>query len=88
MPLANYVSTADLPLSPLYLPGFYEPLRKVLNRAIGRDPNEQVFGTAIAAGAGSGIVGGEMVSQTVCRDVRLMDFLGFSYSYPWKSSVS
>ncbi len=37
--------------------GFYEPIRKGLNSVVGRDPKEQMFATAITAGAMSGIIG-------------------------------
>jgi hypothetical protein len=55
------ISITDVPLSRVSFAGFYEPLRNWMNRTIGRDPKEQVFATSIAAGAGSGIVGGEKV---------------------------
>ncbi|KAJ1301384.1 hypothetical protein OPQ81_008647 [Rhizoctonia solani] len=37
--------------------GFYEPFRRSFNSMIGRQGTEQVFGTSIAAGAASGLVG-------------------------------
>ncbi|CUA71333.1 Mitochondrial oxaloacetate transport protein [Schizosaccharomyces pombe 972h-] [Rhizoctonia solani] len=37
--------------------GFYEPFRRSFNSIIGRQGTEQVFGTSIAAGAASGLVG-------------------------------
>lgn len=38
--------------------GLYEPCRRLFNRAIGKDPNEGVFITAITAGAFTGCIGG------------------------------
>ena len=43
----------------MILLGFYEPFRKTFNRMIGRDLVEQLAATSVAAGAASGIVGGE-----------------------------
>ncbi|KAG8931258.1 Mitochondrial oxaloacetate carrier protein [Tulasnella sp. 417] len=37
--------------------GFYEPLRRTINRAFGFTPGEQVAATSIAAGASSGVIG-------------------------------
>ncbi|CAE6455257.1 unnamed protein product [Rhizoctonia solani] len=37
--------------------GFYEPFRRSFNSIIGRQGTEQIFGTSIAAGAASGLVG-------------------------------
>lgn len=39
--------------------GFYEPFRKAINRAAGRRPEEVWTAGAFAAGATSGVVGGE-----------------------------
>lgn len=38
--------------------GFYEPIRKQLNRFSGYKSSDQVAWTSVAAGAGSGIIGG------------------------------
>jgi len=39
--------------------GFYEPIRKAISRAAGRNPEEQWGAGALMAGASSGMVGGE-----------------------------
>ncbi|KAL7414380.1 mitochondrial carrier domain-containing protein [Mrakia frigida] len=37
--------------------GFYEPIRRSMMSLIGRNPNDQLFAVAVAAGAGSGCIG-------------------------------
>lgn len=39
--------------------GFYEPVRHVLNRALGYKPEEVVWYTSITAGSITGCIGGE-----------------------------
>lgn len=39
--------------------GFYEPFRRGFNRLVDRHATEQNAATSVAAGAASGIVGGE-----------------------------
>lgn len=39
--------------------GFYEPFRKAISNAVGRNPEEQWAAGALMAGASSGVVGGE-----------------------------
>lgn len=41
--------------------GFYDPFRRSFNRMIGRSAVEQIAATSVAAGAASGIVGGEFL---------------------------
>lgn len=41
--------------------GFYEPFRKAINKASGRSADEKWAAGAFAAGASSGVVGGEYV---------------------------
>lgn len=43
--------------------GFYEPFRRTFNRIVGRSPTEQIAATSVAAGAGSGIVGGKAIQS-------------------------
>lgn len=40
--------------------GFYEPFRKAISNAVGRNPEEQWAAGALMAGASSGVVGGEL----------------------------
>jgi hypothetical protein len=47
-----------------YLTGFYEPVRRNINRAFGLSPTEQVPVTSLMAGAASGAVGGEFHCAT------------------------
>lgn len=46
--------------------GLYEPCRRLFNRAIGKDPNEGVFITAITAGAFTGCIGGTFSPLQKC----------------------
>ena len=47
--------------------GFYEPIRKGLNRVIGRRPDEGLISTALSAGALTGCIGGGFCLITVQR---------------------
>lgn len=44
------------------LPGFYEPFRHTLNRAVGLQPSDQMPVTSVISGAASGAVGGMFCS--------------------------
>lgn len=44
--------------------GFYDPIRRLLNRGIGRDPDQVLASTALLAGALTGCIGGESSTVT------------------------
>ena len=46
--------------------GFYEPLRRNINKAFGKDPNEVLAFSAFGAGAISGVIGGKS-GLVVCK---------------------
>lgn len=48
-------------LSSCYFIGFYDPFRRTFNRLAGRSATEQIAATSVAAGAASGIVGGDLI---------------------------
>jgi solute carrier family 25 protein 34/35 len=48
----------------LPLPGFYEPIRKAMNRFVGLSATEQTPVTSVLAGAASGVVGGRLFNTT------------------------
>jgi solute carrier family 25 protein 34/35 len=41
--------------------GFYEPMRRLLNRVVGLDPSKVYASTAVTAGAATGCIGGMLV---------------------------
>ena len=57
--VSTSVSSSPIGALTLYT-GFYEPLRTALNRVFGLDASVQNPFTSVAAGAGSGAIGGEL----------------------------
>ncbi|WWD07259.1 hypothetical protein V865_005356 [Kwoniella europaea PYCC6329] len=54
--------------------GFYEPVRRTFNRAIGRKPTEGVVTTAIAAGAVTGCIGAALGSPLFLVKARIQAY--------------
>ncbi|OXC58568.1 solute carrier family 25, member 34/35 [Cryptococcus neoformans MW-RSA852] len=54
--------------------GLYEPCRRLFNRAIGKDPNEGVFITAITAGAVTGCIGASLGSPLFLIKARMQAY--------------
>ncbi|WVQ95562.1 hypothetical protein IAU59_002659 [Kwoniella sp. CBS 9459] len=54
--------------------GFYEPIRRGLNRAIGRNPTEGVISTAITAGALTGCIGAALGSPLFLVKARIQAY--------------
>ncbi|WWD20781.1 hypothetical protein CI109_105258 [Kwoniella shandongensis] len=54
--------------------GFYEPIRKTLNKTIGRDPNEGLAATALTAGALTGCIGAGLGSPLFLVKARIQAY--------------
>ncbi|RXK41945.1 solute carrier family 25, member 34/35 [Tremella mesenterica] len=54
--------------------GFYEPIRRMLNTAIGRDPAEGLISTALTAGALTGCIGAALGSPLFLVKARIQAF--------------
>ncbi|KAL7420844.1 Mitochondrial oxaloacetate carrier protein [Cryptotrichosporon argae] len=70
--------------------GFYEPVRRTFNRAIGRRADEAVFGTAITAGAVTGCIGAALGSPLFLVKARIQAYspvLPVGAQHYYKSSL-
>jgi hypothetical protein len=54
--------------------GFYDPIRRTLNRAIGRDPNTVLASTALLAGALTGCIGAGLGSPLFLVKARIQAY--------------
>ncbi|KAJ9104741.1 hypothetical protein QFC19_003882 [Naganishia cerealis] len=73
-----------------YQSGFYEPIRKQINKLAGYKPSDQLVWTSVSAGAGSGIIGATLGNPLFLIKARMQAYspaLPVGAQHNYRSSI-